>query len=551
MERIGRYEITGELGRGAMGVVYRAKDPAIGRTVAIKTIRLGDITDPDEQKKMRDRLMREARSAGVLSHPNIVTIYDIGEEGTMAYIAMEYVSGSSLEQLIRREGALDGAQILRTLRETAAALDYAHEQGIIHRDIKPGNIMINEAGASKITDFGVAKITSQNMTQADMVLGTPNYMPPEQVEAKGVDGRADQFSLAVIAYELLTGEKPFGGETLAGLLFQIVKREPSPAHQLNATLGEAASSAIAQAMRKDPKERFAKCSAFVRALESGLSASPGWKPLPRGAASEQVTVVASASAISAPAASAPVLPPPRRRGRDLDEPRRKWPWAAAAVVALAAIAGGAGWYLNEPEHHAVMTETPQPVAVGKPSPMPAVPPPAEEPKPVAQTIEPPKEETPAPPGVTPAAVTPAKEEPPPVSGSAAFEILTSPGGATVSIDAGKTSCVTPCVVTLGYGRHTLTFFLANYRPTTRLVDVPQSTSVNVVLQRSEGTIMIRTNPPGASILINGTARTERTPAVLTLTSGKYKVTLRREGAADYEETIEVKDQVITNINVNW
>ena len=519
-----------------MGIVYRAKDPAIGRTVAIKTIRLSEVTDAAEHQKMRARFLREARSAGVLSHPNIVTIYDIGQENSMAYIAMEFVSGSSLEQLIRREGALGGAQILRLLRETAEALDYAHEQGIIHRDVKPGNIMINEAGCAKITDFGVAKITSQNVTQAEMVLGTPNYMPPEQVEAKPVDGRADQFSLAVIAYELLTGEKPFAGDTLPGLMFQIVKQEPQSAHLLNATLGENVTSVISQAMRKDPSQRFAKCAAFIRALESALASSPGWRPFPSGAAADQATIAAPSDSVG----TAVPLPPARHRELRIDEPRR-WPWVLATVLVLAGIGGAAGGYLNQPAPETTVATTPPPaVDAQKESPMPP-PPPAPEPEtaPVQTQVEAPK----------PAPASEAKEETAP--GSSIFEVFSAPGGATVSIDGGKKSCVTPCPITLDYGRHSLTFFLEKYRSTTRLVNVPQESSINVQLQRAEGTIMIRSNPPGATILVNGAARSERTPASLTLAAGKYKVTLKREGVQDYEEEIEVKDQVITNINVNW
>ena len=171
MERIGRYEILGELGRGGMGIVYRAQDPVIGRTVAIKTIRLEGFTEAEEMERLRERLFREARSAGILSHPNIVTIYDIGQEGDTAYIAMEFVNGATMEGLLKKSGAVAPEQLLRILRETASALDYAHSKGIIHRDIKPANLMVTEAGAVKITDFGVAKITSHQITQPEMQIG--------------------------------------------------------------------------------------------------------------------------------------------------------------------------------------------------------------------------------------------------------------------------------------------------------------------------------------------------------------------------------------------
>ena len=226
MQQVGRYQIVGELGRGAMGIVYKAQDPAIGRTIAIKSIRLQDLTDDAERERLRERLFREAQSAGILSHPGIVTIYDIAEENGMAYIFMEFVNGPPLEKMLLHEQTPDKETLLSIFRQTAAALDYAHKKGIVHRDIKPANIMIHEDGTAKVTDFGVAKIVSQQMTLAGTMMGTPSYMSPEQVQGTTITGRADQFSLAVIAYEVLTGEKPFVAEYLPTLLFKIVREEP-------------------------------------------------------------------------------------------------------------------------------------------------------------------------------------------------------------------------------------------------------------------------------------------------------------------------------------
>src|SRR5437899_3133649 len=207
MDRIGRYKIVRELGRGAMGVVYHAIDPNIGRPVAIKTIQLGDGRKPEEQERLRERLFREARSAGILSHPGIVTIYDVEQQGDLAYIAMEYVDGPTLDQLLSGGQPTPPEKLFSILGQTAAALDYAHGKGIVHRDIKPANIMIARDGTAKITDFGIAKITaSEQFTMTGSIVGTPHYMSPEQVQGLAVDGRSDQFSLAVIAYEMLTGE---------------------------------------------------------------------------------------------------------------------------------------------------------------------------------------------------------------------------------------------------------------------------------------------------------------------------------------------------------
>src|ERR1700759_5343175 len=236
MDRIGRYKIVRELGRGAMGIVYHAIDPNIGRPVAIKTIQLGGIRKPEEQERLRERLFREAQSAGILSHPGIVTIYDIAEEEGMAYILMEFVNGHPLEKMLKHEKTPDKETLLSIFRQTAAALDYAHKKGIVHRDVKPANIMIHEDGSAKVTDFGVAKIVSQQMTVAGTMMGTPSYMSPEQIQGSVITGAADQFALAVIAYEVLTGEKPFAADYLPTLLFKIVLEEAPAPRRLNLTL---------------------------------------------------------------------------------------------------------------------------------------------------------------------------------------------------------------------------------------------------------------------------------------------------------------------------
>jgi len=283
MEKIGRYKIIGELGRGAMGVVYKAQDPAIGRLIAVKSIHLDSLADDSERERMRERLFREAQSAGILSHPGIVTIYDIAEENGMAFIFMELVNGPPLEKFLKEEQPPDKTTLLGIFRQIAAALDFAHKKGIVHRDIKPANIMVHEDGSAKITDFGVAKIVSQQMTRAGTIMGTPSYMSPEQVHGGAVSGRTDQFSLAVIAYEVLTGEKPFTAEYLPTLLFKIVREDPIPPHRLNPTLMPIVESVMSKALAKDPAERYETCTEFVEALAAACAASQNWVPMPRGA----------------------------------------------------------------------------------------------------------------------------------------------------------------------------------------------------------------------------------------------------------------------------
>src|ERR1700722_8481800 len=268
MDRIGRYKIVRELGRGAMGVVYHAIDPNIGRPVAIKTINLATVLKPDEQERMRERLFREARSAGILSHPGIVTIYDVEQQGDLAYIAMEYVDGPTLDQMLSESKPLAAEQMFSIMGQTANALDYAHQKGIVHRDIKPANIMIAADGTTKITDFGIAKITtSEQFTMTGSIVGTPHYMSPEQVQGQTVDGRSDQFSLAVIAFEMLTGEKPYTGEHLTTVVYKIVAEEPAAPQRLNPSLGGAMDAAVRKALSKKPDQRYRNCVEFMDALE--------------------------------------------------------------------------------------------------------------------------------------------------------------------------------------------------------------------------------------------------------------------------------------------
>ena len=271
MDRLGRYEIISELGRGAMGIVYRAHDPRIGRDVAIKTIKLADQAEPDETQALRDRLFREAQSAGRLSHPGIVTIYDIAEESGVAYITMEFVEGRTLESMMNAGEVKDLVTVDRLIEQMSSALDYAHAREIVHRDIKPANILVTPEGDIKITDFGIARIASSKMTQTGTVMGTPSYMSPEQVRGETIDGRSDQFSLTVIAYELVTGRKPFTGDSLTAVIFKIVSEQPTRPREINSELPEAVDDVIVKGLAKTADERFDSCKALSERLSACLT----------------------------------------------------------------------------------------------------------------------------------------------------------------------------------------------------------------------------------------------------------------------------------------
>jgi serine/threonine protein kinase len=279
-KRLGRYVISRELGRGAMGIVYEATDPMIGRSVALKVLRLESLPDTNVQF-LKDRLFQEARSGGMLSHPGIVTVFDVGQEGDEAFIAMELVEGQTLHDFLAANPHLDRAKAVDILQQAAAALDYAHRHGIVHRDIKPANIILDTNHLVKIADFGIAKITNmQTQTVTGFTLGTPTYMSPEQIRMRKLDGRSDQFALAVVAFQLLTGSRPFSAESIATLVHQIVYDEPPLASSMNPALAKSVDQALRRGLAKNPADRYATCSEMVQALERALhEALP--KPRPK------------------------------------------------------------------------------------------------------------------------------------------------------------------------------------------------------------------------------------------------------------------------------
>gem|GEM_PF-1574247 len=265
---LGRYTIESHLGRGAMGAVYKGVDPRINRVVAIKTLAIQDEFDADEVAEVRQRFFHEAEIAGRLSHPNIVTIYDAGEDHDLAYIAMEYLEGSDLRELIRDKRRLPSVdKAMQMIAQIAEALDYAHSKGVIHRDIKPSNIMVEKgSGQLKLADFGVARITSSSRTRTGTILGTPPYMSPEQLAGEHVDGRSDIFSLGVVLYELVAGKRPFDGDSMAALTYQITNEKHPPITGTRKQIPRCLSSIIDRALQKNPNKRYQSAGSMHAAL---------------------------------------------------------------------------------------------------------------------------------------------------------------------------------------------------------------------------------------------------------------------------------------------
>jgi serine/threonine-protein kinase len=273
--RLGRYELVSELGQGAMGVVYKAHDPVLDRVVAIKTINLN--LPKDELPEYEARFYQEARAAGGLNHPNIVTIYDIGKSERVAYMAMEFLEGEELRATLESGHPLPLSQAIDVIMQVAEGLAYAHERHIVHRDIKPANIMIVREGLVKITDFGIARMrTNEVKTMTGMIMGSPKYMSPEQVAGRRADHRCDLFSLGVVLYETLTGEAPFQGDNIHGIMYQVLNSTPPPPSVRNPDLPHIVDLVVAKALAKDVEERYQTAKELIADLRECKNVAQGF-----------------------------------------------------------------------------------------------------------------------------------------------------------------------------------------------------------------------------------------------------------------------------------
>ena len=359
-QQIGRYEILEEIGRGAMGVVFKGRDPLIGRDVAVKTIATGVAESAD----LRERFYREAKAAGVLQHPNIVTIYEMAESGGTPFIAMEYLEGESLEKLILRQPALSLATKVSYVIQACRALEYAHRHGVVHRDVKPANIMVTRDGVVKVVDFGIARLADTSKTQTGMLLGTLAYMSPEQIRGQQAGALCDIWAMGVVLYELIAYQRPFTGENHAALLISILQKEPPSIRQFVPQCPAPLERIILKALHKDEKERYPSMEAFLKDFENlfasltpeaSRAANPNAPhaavqvPGAKGSAQPAATVLLPSQAITeaTPAGAAPIARPAgRRRGKTiLTEPAapasRAGRFALVACAMVAIIAVGA------------------------------------------------------------------------------------------------------------------------------------------------------------------------------------------------------------------
>ncbi len=582
-----------------MGVVYRATDPAIGRTVAIKTIRLSSSSAEDRDQHVA-RLRREAQSAGRLSHPHIVTVFDFIESGDAACVCLEFIDGPSLEVVLNREKSLPRQEILRILRQAAEALDYAHSRGVVHRDIKPANILLSAGLNVKITDFGIAALVNDDATMTAPLAGTPSYMSPEQVLSQPISGFSDQFSLAVIAYQMLTGEKPFPGASMPSIVYKICNESPELPSSLNPELNSLVDEVFTRALSKKPADRYATVIEFVTELESALAGEK--KPVPAAVAGpvetrpeQKVRAIPPAGrvpsgnsevpernkispllyALAGFAAVALILllmlpsgekpdrqnqaPEAAQSGTDSqtlpdssgnqDESAQKTDDEEVQPTGTAGDATDASTEsLEEGQNTADATadsgagtpsesssEQPAPVDAAtkgntekaSPAPVPSLPVQSEKPRQKA------------------AAAAPTAPEHP-------LAIATNPAGATIVVDAiPSLTCKTPCKLTLEAGRHSLKADRAGYRTAYRNINIPEDSAIRIPMETRAGTVMVRSNPAGARIFVNGKEWSQTTPAMMTLPEGKHVIELRKEGFRNDTNQITLRDGAVLNLDVNW
>jgi serine/threonine protein kinase len=669
--KAGRYEIVGELGRGAMGVVYKAMDPVIGRTVAVKTIRLSEEGTGLSRPELLTRFQTEARAAGLLTHPNIVVVFDAGEEDGLYYITMELVEGKSLQALLDDGHGFPLPRTLRIMEQTCSALQFAHERNVIHRDIKPANLMLTADDTVKVTDFGTAKILQfGTVQQTAHVMGTPSYMSPEQVKGRAVDGRSDIFSLGVMLYEMVTGEKPFPGQNITTVIYKIVNEEPVPPRQINPSIHPGISAIVMRALEKEPDQRYQSCREMLEDLRSyrtlaissdnpqSTMVMGGGSPTAtlvsgnaggRGLAGENQSVSATARSLNARASAPGQTPIVRRTGRIApapEQPKKKnvFGTIVAAMLLLGVIVYGANKIkpvfeaareLHDAQKKdgslpAASTTSPEDSAAASPQPKDgaagtvAEPKPADSnpvetapsklgPKKTENSISPKAAEYkgrveeaiserglnghvkvqaagntltlagklhPAEHGAllkllrnapsdvrvidhleyddTPVAAAGAAAEgthPVPAAGYGAIHVVTDVIGATAVLHgpAGRVlnRCQTPCSFNnLNPARYSLEVQKDGYQSVQTALQVKSGDAQDqkIKLESLAKGIFISSQPPGADVFINGAKQSGQTPVTLPLAPGQYNLVLRLQGYEPYVGSIQVKDNIQTQLS---
>jgi predicted Ser/Thr protein kinase len=591
LTKAGRYDLREELGRGAMGVVFHGFDPVIGRDVAVKTLRLSEAGTGLSREELIGRFQTEARAAGLLTHPNIVVVFDAGEEDGLFYITMEFVEGRSLQTLIDARQPFPVSRVLKLMEQVCSALDFAHQHNVVHRDIKPANLMLTSDDIVKITDFGTAKILQFGTAQTAHVMGTPSYMSPEQVKGKPVDGRSDIFSLGVILYELMTGEKPFPGQNITTVIYKIINEEPIPPRSLDSSIHPGLSAVITRALAKEPAARYQSCHEFLSALKNFhemIAPEPTVRRLPANSQPAQGMnrpVAQAPRPVTIPMVPASFEPDPSAQFMlpvAVEEKAPKRPGGLLLTLILLGIIGYAGYRVYPPlvdlwQRAREPVEAPVIPAKAESAPQPSNPE-NSNPKPEVQSEDAPQTTAPEPatgaapveksaqrnapqPMAVPATDTSVKpsepafapainpaisiekpiapQKPAPPSGPSPAHLLESKlrnelAGTSLAdkltIQATTNALTLSGSLTLAEHRALLND-LRTVPPGVRVIDDTGYTEdpKATPAPASAGWIWVRSSPPGARILVDGEETGLRTPARLELQVGEHEVRLVRRG----------------------
>lgn len=531
-EKIGRFEILGQLGKGGMGVVVKARDPAVDRIVAIKTIKNEAFGDPEQEAEMMKRFDLEAKATAQLNHPNIVTLFELGKAEDMTYIVMEYMEGGSLTKFQPAGKRPDIDTLINFTRQIASGLDFAHSKGIWHRDIKPANIMLTVDNDCKIADFGLAKLQSSasHITSTGRAVGSPSYMSPEQVQDHEVDGRSDQFSLGVMFYELLTGTRPFTGSNVSSVIYKIVRESPVPPTVMDTRLHPAIDKVVMRVLAKNPQERYPTCTAFVDALARAV----------KGLADE------SSGGIDVSGTKTMIMD----RSQFAVGPKKKSGMLiGAAVIALIAVGGGAAWFMMGQKDKMEVSRAVQqaPPAVQTPAPAPS---PKEAPPPPAPAPVP--EET------APATAPVPKEVPPPPKPAEVKAVPKAPVMGSLSIGAGSEAEVYIDGKLVGHGsvkqkkiktgKHKLLVKREGYKDWKKVVRIAENEefSIEAAAIPAIGKLKVA-GPAGATVMING-KEIGKAPVEKTLPPGNYKVNVRLAGKKPWTRKVKIATDKVASLN---
>jgi TonB family protein len=511
---IGRYQITGALGFGAMGTVYKAFDPLIKRTLAIKTIRLDIPRQSPQYQAFIDRFYQEVRISGTLSHPGIVTLFDVGEESGLPFLAMEYVEGRTIGAIIDEDTRFKPERVVGLVSQVAAALDYAHARGVIHRDIKPTNLIVTAADEVKVTDFGIAKLADAEITHSGQLLGTPSYMSPEQAMGEKIDGRSDIFSLGVVAFQMLSGQQPFPGANVTSILYKLVHVDPvEPADlEMSGLLPQKWREVFHKVLAKKPENRYQTATAFVQDLEyclgswfAGLGAQET-VTLQAPAALAEVTVTVPKMPVPAEATPADpsetrALPgPPRSVGPEAAPvPTVRLPAAEAAAEARTLVLGG-----GPPPPPTVL------VAAG-----------GEPPVPATVLLSPPEANLTVPPTPAASATATTVAPPPPRPGRGLPLTWVLGAAATAALAVGIVAWALWPRSPLGAATESSGTPVALPAATAPEPASPAPPAV--------GTLLVESEPAGARVSVNGEDRGETPLRLSDLALGTYDVRVERDG----------------------